>query len=224
MAAPMKHNKALFIITDALYDPYTVTPEFVSRLKKLIPYFRRDDRDIIWIRSQWPEITSQKMYAVDKAGDLIEKTKHHNYALDRTPQGPQIYPELHDMVDEAKDLIITKDFYSAFERTPLLEALRKKMILDVYFCGWLINVGIYSSAADAVGHGLHITIIKDCIASRSKEAYEKAMSGLVEIMDAAVVDSEGVMNELGGVPVPDIDIPLHQLSLNIAEHTTSKGR
>ena len=219
----MEHNKALIIITDALYDPYTINHEFVPRLKELIPYFRRNDADIIWVRTQWPEIRSQELYTVDEAGDLITTTKHHNFALDRTSQGPQIYPELLDMVDEAKDLIVTKDLYSAFQGTSLLEALRKKMIFNVYFCGCLINVGIYSSAADAVGRGLHITIIKDCVGSRSKEKCEKAMSGLVEIMGADVVDSEGIINELGGVSVPDIDTALHRLRLNITEHTTDNG-
>ena len=205
---------ALIIITDALDAPFT--PEFIPLLKKLIPYFRRDNRDIVWVCSQRPVKTSQKMYAVDKAGDLIEKMKHYNSALDRTPQGPQICPELYDMVDKANDLTITKDRLSAFERTPLLQALRMKMIFDVYFCGWFINAGIYSSAAEAVASGMRIIIIKDCVASRTKERYEKGISGMKDIMGAAVVDSEGVINELGGLPVPDIDNATHQLSLNDA--------
>ena len=60
---------------------------------------------------------------VNKVGDLIITTKYYNFALNQTPQGPQIYPKLLDMVDKVEDLIITKYHYSAFKGTFLLEAL-----------------------------------------------------------------------------------------------------
>ena len=223
MAASIEHNKALIIITDALYDLYTTNHDFVPRLKELIPYFRRNDADIIWVRTQWPEVRSEEPYTVDKAGNLIVTNEYHNSALNRTPQEPQIHSELLDMVDEAKDLIVTKDLYSAFERTSLLEALRKKMIFEVYFCGWLVNVGISDSVIDAGRYGLNVTVIEDCVGFRSKEKYEEAMSNMVEIIGTDVVDSEGLINMLGGVPVPDIDTALYQLSLNIAENTIGNG-
>ena len=113
------------------------------------------------------------------------------------------------MVDEVEDLIITKYHYSAFKGTFLLEALRKKIIFNIYFCGCLINIGIYSLVVDVVGYGLHITIIKDCVGSQSKEKYEEAMSGLVEIIGVNAVDNEGIINELGGVSVLDIDTALY---------------
>ena len=127
------------------------------------------------------------------------------------------------MVDEAKDLIVTKDRYSAFEGTSLLEALRKKMIFDVYFCGCFINVGIYDSVINAGRYGLNVTVIKDCVGFRSKEKYEEAMSNMVKIIGADVVDSEGLINMLGRVPVPEIDTALHQVELNIAENTIGNG-
>ena len=200
-ARHITHEKALIIINDAWSDSDSIH-EVVPRLKKLIPYFRRNNVAIIWVRTQRPETYSQKVYTVDNAKNSIV-TEYYNSTFDRTPQGPEIHPELLDMVDEAKDLIVDKDHYSAFERTSLLVALRMSGIVDAYFCGFWINVGIYSTVADAVTHGMHITIIEDCVGSRSKEKYAQSMSQMVEIMGADVVGSKALINGFRGAPVSE---------------------
>ena len=89
--------------------------------------------------------------------------------------GAEICGELLDVVDKEKDLMVTKYYYSAFEQIALLEALRMNLAINyIYLCGSLTDVDIYSIAVDAVRHGLHITIVEDCLGFRSVEDYEEA--------------------------------------------------
>lgn len=135
-------------------------------------------------------------------------------------KGADICDELADVVDEESDLIVTKHHYSAFDHTSLLTALRTKLVTEVYICGVLTNVGVYSTAADAVQHGLQVTIVEDCLGYRSEDKHEEALRQMADIMGAHGIDSEEIIAEAGGRPVPEASTPgitLEDLSLNHEE-------
>ena len=141
-------------------------------------------------------------------------------------RGAEICDELADVVDEESDLIVTKHFYSAFDQTSLLTALRTKLVTEVYLCGALTNVGIYSTAADAVQHGLQVTLIEDCLGYRSEERHTEALRQMADIMGVHGIDSEEIIDEAGGRPVPDALTPgitLEELSLNHEPVATDGG-
>ena len=138
-------------------------------------------------------------------------------------KGAEICDELLDVVDEGRDLIVTKHHYSAFDQTSLLMALRQNLVTEVYLCGCLTNVGVYSTAADAVQHGLQVTVVEDCLGYRSEEKHEEAMRQMADIMGVNGIDSEEIIEESGGRPVPDAEVPgitLGELSLD-ADTTTA---
>ena len=140
-------------------------------------------------------------------------------------RGAEICDELMDVVDEELDLIVTKHHYSAFDQTSLLTALRAKLVTEVYLCGVLTNVGVYSTAADAVQHGLQVTVVEDCLGYRSEDKHEEALRQMSDIMGVHGADSEEIIEESGGRPVPDAQTPgitLEELSLN-PTHRTSDG-
>ena len=141
-------------------------------------------------------------------------------------RGAEICDELVDVVDEESDLIVTKHFYSAFDETSLLTALRANLVTKVYLCGSLTNVGIYSTAADAVQHGLQVTLIEDCLGYRSEEKHLEALRQMADIMGVHGIDSEEIIEESGGRPVPDAAIPgitLEELSLNHKQIAADDG-
>ena len=141
-------------------------------------------------------------------------------------KGAEICDELRDVVDETRDLIVTKHHYSAFDQTSLLMALRAKLVTEVYLCGCLTNVGVYSTAADAVQHGLQVTVVEDCLGYRSEEKHEEAMRQMADIMGVNGIDSEEIIEESGGRPVPDAEVPgitLDELNLNADNKTASAG-
>ena len=137
-------------------------------------------------------------------------------------KGAEICDELLDVVDETRDLIVTKHHYSAFDQTSLLMALRAKLVTEVYLCGCLTNVGVYSTAADAVQHGLQVTVVEDCLGYRSEDKHEEAMRQMADIMGVNGIDSEEIIEESGGRPVPDAEVPgitLDELNLNTDKST-----
>ncbi|KAK4694706.1 hypothetical protein P7C71_g2917, partial [Lecanoromycetidae sp. Uapishka_2] len=141
-------------------------------------------------------------------------------------KGAEICDELLDVVDYERDLIVTKHHYSAFDQTSLLMALRTKLVTEVYLCGCLTNVGIYSTAADAVQHGLQVTVVEDCLGYRSEDKHEEAMRQMADIMGVNGIDSEEIIEESGGRPVPDSTAPgitLEELNLNADDTREGSG-
>ncbi len=132
-------------------------------------------------------------------------------------KGAEICDELLDAVDHERDLIVTKHHYSAFDQTSLLMALRTKLVTEVYLCGCLTNVGVYSTAADAVQHGLQVTLVEDCLGYRREEKHEEAMRQMADIMGVNGIDSEEIIEESGLQPPPDSTAPgitLEELNLD----------
>lgn len=141
-------------------------------------------------------------------------------------KGAEICDQLLDVVDEELDLIVTKHHYSAFDQTSLLTALRTKLVTEVYLCGILTNVGVYSTAADAVQHGLQVTVVEDCLGYRSEDKHEEALRQMADIMGVHGIDSEEIIEESGGRPVPDAQTPgitLDELSLDPNEVAADGG-
>ncbi len=172
-----------------------------------------------------------QVFKTDK-GDSIEKLlskprkgQQARFYIAGT-KGAEICEELADVVDDESDLIVTKHHYSAFDQTSLLTALRTKLVTEVYICGILTNVGVYSTAADAVQHGLQVTLVEDCLGYRSEDKHEEALRQMADIMGVHGTDSEEIIEESGGRPVPDALTPgitLDELSLNHNEIAADGG-
>ncbi|KPM44606.1 hypothetical protein AK830_g1947 [Neonectria ditissima] len=91
------------------------------------------------------------------------------------------------------DLKLTKTHYSAFQSTHLLRHLRAKMVMEVFICGSLTNVGVYATALDAAGHGMAITIVHDCCGFRSESRQAKAINGLIDLTGCEIASYDEVM-------------------------------
>ncbi|KJZ72482.1 hypothetical protein HIM_08151 [Hirsutella minnesotensis 3608] len=94
------------------------------------------------------------------------------------------------------DVQLRKTCYSAFTGTPLLRLLRAKMIMEVFICGSLTNIGVYATALDAAGHGVAITIVEDCCGYRSETRQMKAIHSLVELTGCEVASSQEVFEAI----------------------------
>ena len=117
--------------------------------------------------------------------------------------GAETLDELKPIVDDTKDLMLVKQYYSAFDNTSLLMSLRMNLVTQLYICGSLTNVGVYSTAADAVQHGFEVILVEDCLGYRSEEKHEEAMRQMADIMGANGIDSEELIDEAGGREPPD---------------------
>ena len=255
--------------------------DFVEKIKAVVPYFRKTG-DIVWVRTEFQEITSNspstahdatqrlqvdnmiarqnELHATDDEGEDDEaeppveasdyfpssrskaamrrasaKTRSDqrkelyevfNANSDddvdayvhkpRKGQPPQLYrpgtygaaiaDDVLPFVDEARDLIMIKQHYSALDATPLLMSLRMKLVTHVYLCGLLSNVSIYATAADAVRHGFEVTVVEDCIGYRSAAKHIDAMRQMADMLGVSGIDSEELIDESGGREPPDADV------------------
>ena len=141
-------------------------------------------------------------------------------------RGVEICDELLDVMDSETDLVVTKHHYSAFEETSLLISLRMNLVTEIYLCGCLTNVGVYSTAADAVQHGLQVTVVEDCLGYRSEEKHQEALRQMAELMGVHGITSDEIIEESGGRPVPDAQTPgitLEELDLNADKRDAGSG-
>ncbi|KAI4160204.1 MAG: hypothetical protein LQ342_005916 [Letrouitia transgressa] len=123
-------------------------------------------------------------------------------------KGAELADDILPYVDGSEDIHVTAHFYSAFDQTSLLTTLRMKLVTEVYLCGALTNVSVYSTAADAVQHGLDVTVIEDCLGYRNEQKHVDAMRQMADIMGVNGIDSEELIQESGGVPPPDTENPM----------------
>ena len=151
--------------------------------------------------------------------ETIAKTEKQGAFFIPGTKGAEVEETLKPLA-EGDDLTVVKHFYSAFDQTSLLTALRKQLITEVYLCGGLTNASIYSTAADAVQHGLDVTVIENCLGFRSAEKHEEAMRQMADIMGVTQVMSEEVIEECGGRVTIESKMPavrLDDLTLGMAK-------
>lgn len=91
------------------------------------------------------------------------------------------------------DTVLTKSHYSAFLGTPLLRLLRAKMVMEVFICGSLANIGVYATALDAAGHGMTITVVEDCCGYRVEPRQRKAVRSLIKLTGCEFASCQEVL-------------------------------
>ncbi|KAI4137162.1 MAG: hypothetical protein L6R39_007440 [Caloplaca ligustica] len=123
-------------------------------------------------------------------------------------RGAELADEILPVVDLENDMVLTKHYYSAFDQTSLLMTLRMKLVTEIYLCGCLTNVGVYATAADAVQHGMDVTVIEDCLGYRSEDKHDEALRQMSDIMGVHGIDSDEIIEETGGAAPPDTEEPI----------------
>ncbi|KAM0252955.1 hypothetical protein ACHAP5_000818 [Fusarium lateritium] len=192
---------------------------FVDRTIKLAQAFR-DVGDVVWVQSQFSETrhtpeehivitdnvpkpprgpTRGRPKAPVKAMEVSgppdkEAFLSHEEAvcvkLD-TP-GCRMASAIEDSLPKT-DARLNKSHYSAFQSTHLLRVLRAKMVMELFICGSLTNVGVYATALDAAGHGMAITIVDDCCGYRTEARKTAAIASLIELTGCEIASFDEVM-------------------------------
>ncbi|PTB64521.1 hypothetical protein BBK36DRAFT_1123691 [Trichoderma citrinoviride] len=200
--------------------PVTQPDGFVDRIVEVATAFRSVG-DVIWVQSQFDKargIDSDQIILSDNTPTSQSKGK--NVATEGTSddsldaeaflshEEPSCVKPSHpgcdmpQVVAEAvrkSDIKLTKSHYSAFNGTHLLRSLRGKMVMEVFICGSLANIGVYATAMDAAGHGMAITVIKDCCGYRHESRRIAAMKSLVELTGCEFLSSQEVLSTLPSV-------------------------
>lgn len=89
-----------------------------------------------------------------------------------------------DKKDE--DEVIAKTTYSAFYNTGLEEVLKDKGVTELILTGVLTDICVMHTAADAAMRGYGVRVLKDCVASSSRETHEWALKHMRDILNASI--------------------------------------
>lgn len=198
----------------------------VDRTVKLAKAFR-DVGDVVWIQSQFVEprpVFEDQIIATDSK-PLLRPSSRGRAKLPLVedldvagPPDPEAFLSHEEAVcvkadtpgcriaaaiEEASqktDVKLTKSHYSAFQATQLLRLLRAKMVMELFICGSLTNIGVYATALDAAGHGMAITIVDDCCGYRTESRKASAIASLIELTGCEVASYEEVMEMLQPKP------------------------
>lgn len=212
--------------------PATKPEGFVNRATKIASAFRSVG-DVIWVQSQFDKArpvesdqivlsengpVSQSRPAQSRGRNVVAEASSdepldneaflsHEEPLCVKPShtGCNMPPAVAEAVQK-KDTKVTKSYYSAFHGTQLLRALRGKMVMEVFICGSLANIGVYATAMDAAGHGMAITVIEDCCGYRLESRRDSAIKSLVELTGCEILSSKEVLSTLPSSP-PVVETP-----------------
>jgi nicotinamidase-related amidase len=98
-------------------------------------------------------------------------------------EGAEVVEDL-DRKDE--DEIVEKTTYSAFYNTRLEEVLKEKGVTELVLTGVLTDICVMHTAADAAMRGYRVRVLKDCVASSSRETHEWALKHMKDILNASI--------------------------------------
>ncbi|KAJ4267438.1 hypothetical protein NW762_003545 [Fusarium torreyae] len=216
-----------FIATDGAL-PVPEPEGLVDRTIKLAQAFR-DVGDVVWIQSQFNEtrhapeehivltdnvpklsrISSRNRpnlpaEAIEAGGPPDEEAfLSHEYAtcVKADTPGSQIASAIQDSLQKT-DTRLTKSHYSAFQSTHLLRILRAKMVMELFICGSIANVGVYATALDAAKHGMAITVVDDCCGYRTESRKAAAIASLIELTGCEIASYDEVMEVIQPKPKP----------------------
>ncbi|KHN96164.1 isochorismatase [Metarhizium album ARSEF 1941] len=197
---------------------------FISRAVELVTKFRGNG-DVVWLQSQFesPVLVDHETIIVSDAPPVTRRQGRRRRGRNAPPPvpanpdepldpeaflshpeatcvkpsswGAQMSPAVEIAVQKG-DTVLSKSQYSGFKETQLLLLLRAKMVMDVYICGSLVNVGVHATALDAAGHGLSITIVEDCCGYRNEQRQFAAVRSLIELTGCEIASSAEILESL----------------------------
>ncbi|KLP09528.1 related to isochorismatase family protein family [Fusarium fujikuroi] len=202
--------------------------DFVDQTIKLAQAFRGVG-DVVWVQSQFSEtrpVLEEQILVSDIAPKTPRASKRGRPNIPIQPidaDGPpdeeaflshevatcvkadtpgcRIASAIEDSLPKT-DTRLTKSHYSAFQSTHLLRILRAKMVMELFICGSLTNIGVYATALDAAGHGMAITIVDDCCGYRSESRKTSAIASLIELTGCEIASYDEVMEVIQPKPKP----------------------
>lgn len=204
--------------------PSTSSDGFVNRALQLVHGFRGKG-DVIWVQSLFERQVLASTEAIvvsdspaarrhktgqgrargtssplpadpDEAPDQEAFLSHTEPSCVKAGSwGAKMSPAVEAAVKEG-DSIVTKTQYSGFNGTHLLRILRAKMVMEVFICGSMANVGVYATALDAAGHGMSITVVEDCCGYREEQRQLMAVKSLIKLTGCEIASAEEVKETL----------------------------
>ncbi|KAK2609338.1 hypothetical protein QQS21_002119 [Conoideocrella luteorostrata] len=196
---------------------------FINRAVRLVNEFRGSG-DVVWVQSQFDKPVPADTESIIVSDATVMSSGHGSGRGRNTAPVPWANPneppdeeaflsqpepacvkasswgaKMSSNVETAVnkgDAVLTKSHYSAFNGTHLLRSLRANMVMEVFICGSMANIGVYATVLDAAGHGMSITVVEDCCGYRKEQRRLAAVKNLIELTGCEIASAEEVVENL----------------------------
>jgi nicotinamidase-related amidase len=181
--------------------PSSKTP-MVANLRALVPEFRKQGH-IFWIKSVYFNRSQLSHVQDDSNSSASDISSDPLTFLAGTHKGKtpccedgsvqaEFHPEIEELISPT-DKILTKNWYSAFKFTKLIDDIRVVGADRLYVCGLLSNVCVSATVLDALKYReFKVHAVTDCLGWRNEESHRKALS-LMESLGVVMTDSSAAV-------------------------------
>jgi len=178
-------------VQNALVDRIFNQEDFLARTPVLLAAARKAGVPVIYskITPLAPAYESpSRTYMMMKRFGVDDPAKLPRFMEPGTP-GAEIHQAVAPAAGEA---VLPKHTASMFVGTHFEAMMRNHGVRTILFAGISTEMGISSSARDAVNRGFYTVVVRDCVSSPDREMHEAALQILSRI--AIVAPSDQVMD------------------------------
>ena len=163
-------QKALFVIDiqeDYTGDtakppfPYKDSEKLINRVNKIIDFATGKNLLIVYIRQEFEHFT----------GKLFSKVFCGSTAIIGNPG-----TEIDKRINIKSNYIFSKPAPNAFSNSKLKEFLDKHSVSELYIVGLDAEFCVYATAKGALKHGYNVSIVKDGIALKAENKWNKLLN------------------------------------------------
>ena len=145
---------------------------------------------------QWPIAYCRTVFADDSAdANVFTEKIPGNLALTENSSASQVVPSLQQIDGE---LVVRKQYPSAFFATPLAAWLTAKGVRTLVICGATTSGCVRASAVDAMCHGFRTIVVSNCVGDRSVQQHESNLFDMqMKCADVMSLDAVMRLSQLG---------------------------
>jgi nicotinamidase-related amidase len=182
IADPAHTTLVIWDVQNMLVDFIFNKEEFMNNINRLIESARRVNMPIFY--------TSIEMLPTKYESSARLYTYNKLFAKMQQPQRPQqSKPEKMDMslvIDRMEgETIITKHTASIFIGTDFERMVRNAGITTIIFTGIFTELGVESSARDALNRDFYPVIVSDAVSSSDKDAHTRSLQNMERFLTVA---------------------------------------
>lgn len=163
-------------------------PQAVLNARRVVQAARECDVPIVFIQ----EIHRSNMIDFGRELDGAEDV----HCLEGAP-GAQFLDDLRPLENE---YYVPKRRYSAFFGTDLEILLKGLGAKTIVLIGFLTDVCVHYTGADAHQHDYRIRVVRECVAGSSDEAHEASLNALEYLQSGAVVSVDDMVDAFHSLP------------------------
>jgi len=179
-------------VQNGLVDKIFNKQEFMTNLSNLIEKLRYKMPIVYTLITPWPKDfnSSWRCYSMMRHFNVKNMEELSSFMAIGSPER-----EIPDSIKPTKtDIVLEKNTASIFIGTNFEYLMRNRGIDTLIFTGISTEFGVESSARDASNRGFFPIVVSDCVSSRNKEAHERSLKNLDNII--IVEKSENIIKNI----------------------------